>query len=61
MMQLHFYFVSCSELTRMELTELGTAAYSLAAIYGKDVDDAKICLEVEGFKHQAQSLMPEVT
>lgn len=32
---------------------------SIAASYGRDVADAEMCLE--GFKHYAQSLMPEVT
>jgi hypothetical protein len=42
----------------MKSTELERAAYNLVVKYNKDLDAYEFCLEIESFKHQAQTLLP---
>jgi hypothetical protein len=55
---LNFEFLSGPAFISMKSTELETVAYNLAVKYNKDLDAFEFYLEVESFKHQAQTLLP---
>jgi hypothetical protein len=55
---LNFDFISGPAFISMKSTELETAAYNLSVKYNKDLDTSELCLQIESFKHQAQTLLP---
>jgi hypothetical protein len=57
-MSLNFEFLSGSALISKKSTELERASYNLAVKYNKDLDASEFCLDIESFKHQAQTLLP---
>jgi hypothetical protein len=43
---------------KSSLPELERVVYNLAVKYSTDLDASEFCLEIESFKHQAQTLQP---
>jgi hypothetical protein len=55
---LNFEFLSGPTFISMKSTVFERAAYNSAVKYNKDLYASEFCLEIESFRHQAQTLLP---